>query len=60
MKEKNITYTIDSIHPTDEITFDIESWLADLLVDYWLANRDGGNGCGPPSCRNHGPEGDFN
>jgi len=49
LKEKNITYTINSIHPTDEITFDIENWLADLLVDYWLAKGDGGNDCGPPS-----------
>lgn len=24
--------------PADQ-TFDIESWLADLLVDYWLSTR---------------------
>jgi len=56
LKKKDITYSIDSIHPTDEITLDIEDWLADLLVNYWLAMRDGGNGCCPLLPENIGPE----
>jgi len=43
MKKDGMTYRIELVEPASEVAFDIENWLADLLVDYWLNKGDGGN-----------------
>jgi len=48
MKRNEMTYRIEPVNQAVANVFDIDSWLADLLVDYWLAKGDGGNDCGPP------------
>jgi len=44
MKKSEMTYRIEPIDPAPEKAFDIENWLADLLVDYWLSNHNNING----------------
>jgi len=43
---KNTSFQVIKSKRQFEVDFDIENWLADLLVDYWLTG-DGGNDCCP-------------
>jgi hypothetical protein len=35
--QKDIRYVVVEVDPPEELDFDLEAWLADLLVDYWLS-----------------------
>lgn len=39
MKAKKYTYRAIELQQSMNPDFDLESWLADLLVDYWLSQR---------------------
>ena len=41
MREKELTYSIVELDEPIDPDFDLESWLAGLLVDYWLSREEG-------------------
>ncbi len=41
LKATDLTYLVIDVDQPEEIELDLESWLADLLVDYWLRQQGG-------------------
>ena len=39
MNKTELTYRVIELDPPGDTDFDLESWLADLLVDYWMAEK---------------------
>ena len=39
MRENELTYHIVELDQPIDPDFDLEDWLAELLVDYWLSQR---------------------
>ena len=35
-KKKEFTFTIEYVDPPPDYDFDLEEWLAEILVDYYL------------------------
>ena len=48
MKKSGMTYRIEPVEPAAEIAIDLESWLADLLVNYWQPKGMGVTNAAPP------------
>ncbi len=38
-KKKEITFTIKYVDPPPDFNFDLEEWLAEMLVDNYLKNN---------------------
>ncbi len=41
LKVKDLTYQVIDVDQPEETVLDLESWLADLLVEYWLKQEGG-------------------
>ncbi len=41
LKVNDLTYQVIDVDQPEETVLDLESWLSDLLVDYWLKQQEG-------------------